>query len=211
MSAAENASPTSQADVASRFSIVARLLEHEAHRALDLLHAALDALEQDRLDDAHDVFFGVRLVLADHARDRARLLGAVRRTAAAADTCDRGSAGSPATRSRRSRRPSAPARGRADSSSASPAPCAPASRTAPGATRTAAACIRARAAPARNTGCRCPTRFPVPWSCLVVLCASGAIVTVRRSEQTTSMPHRTLQNARSPLRSWRRTSPTPTG
>ena len=49
-----------------------------------------------------------------------------------------------------------------------------------------AACIRARAAPATNTGCRCPTRVPMPWSRLES-CAPCAIVTVRRSEQTISM------------------------
>ena len=50
MSAAENAFAHSQADVANRGPIVWPP-RAGAHRALDLLHAALDVLEQDRLDD----------------------------------------------------------------------------------------------------------------------------------------------------------------
>ena len=77
MSAAENALADQPGRGRQAVLDVGRFLEHEAHHALDLLHASLDALEQDRLDDAHDVFFGIRLVLADHALDRAGLFGAV--------------------------------------------------------------------------------------------------------------------------------------
>ena len=142
----------------------------------------------------HDVFFGIRLVLPDHARDRARLLCRAAeqrplRILAIEVVQDRERLEADVVAVLQHRHAAAriqlQQRQRLvlllgelhqcesyDSSLYSSASSA-----------------------ATNTGCRCPTRFPMPWSRLES-CAPGAVVTVPRSEQTISMNTPPSENLR---------------